>query len=201
MDRLGELTWLGPISVLLFGILVGLVVHAASVPGFDRWMLLLTVGTFAGAYPLMYFAQEYVSLEAAVLVSAAVALGIIAVRAATLMRVWLAAAGVVLPAAAIMAVTLVATISPRLQGILLTAEALGFFIVVMMLMPKIRIEWRTGAASRRPSPLVSGSAGRPGGGAEPEPAGGSAPAKADQAGGPNADRDPGRSSDDWPASG
>lgn len=28
---------------------------------FDRWMLLLTIGTFAGASPLMYFAQEYVS--------------------------------------------------------------------------------------------------------------------------------------------
>ena len=51
IDRLGELTWLGPLSVVIFGLLVGLVVHAASVAQFDRWMLLLTVGTFAGAYP------------------------------------------------------------------------------------------------------------------------------------------------------
>ena len=35
IDRLGELTWLGPISVIVFGILVGLVVQAASVPRFD----------------------------------------------------------------------------------------------------------------------------------------------------------------------
>ena len=42
IDRLGELTWLGPVSVVAFGLLVGLVVQAASVPRFDRWMLLLT---------------------------------------------------------------------------------------------------------------------------------------------------------------
>jgi len=138
IDRLGELTWLGPISVIVFGLLVGLVVHAASVPRFDLWMLLLTVGTFAGAYPLMYFAQEYVSLGPAVVISAGIALAIIAVRAATLIGTWLALAGVVLPAAAIMTITLVAAVWTRLQGILLTAEALGFFIAVMMLMPKVR---------------------------------------------------------------
>src|SRR5436309_1399437 len=32
MDRLGELTWLGPLSVLVFGLVVGLVVRRASVP-------------------------------------------------------------------------------------------------------------------------------------------------------------------------
>jgi hypothetical protein len=69
IDRLGELTWLGPLSVLVFGLVVGLVVRAASVPRFDLWMLLLTVGTFAGAYPLMYFAQEYIALGPAVLIS------------------------------------------------------------------------------------------------------------------------------------
>jgi hypothetical protein len=101
-------------------------------------MLLLTVGTFAGAYPLMYFAQEYVSLGPAVLISAGVALAIIAVRAITLMGAWLALTGVVLPAVAILAVTLVAAIWPSLQGILLTAEALGFFIAAMMLLPRVR---------------------------------------------------------------
>ena len=67
IDRLGELTWLGPLSVLVFGLMVGLVVRAASVPRFDLWMVLLTVGTFAGAYPLMYFAQEYIQAFSAVL--------------------------------------------------------------------------------------------------------------------------------------
>jgi prepilin-type N-terminal cleavage/methylation domain-containing protein len=136
IDRLGELTWLGPISVIAFGLIVGLVVQAASVSRFDRWVLLLTVGTFAGAYPLMYFAQEYISLGPAVLSSAGIALAIIGVRAATLMGIWRAMAGVIVPAAAIMAVTLVAAVWTPLQGILLTAEGLGFFIAAMMLMPK-----------------------------------------------------------------
>jgi len=137
IDRLGELTWLGPLSVIIFGIVVGLVVQAASVPRFDRWMLLLTVGTFAGAYPLMYFAQEYISLGPALVASAGVAIAIIGVRAVTLMGFWRATAGIVLPAAAIMAVTLLATVHTQLQGILLTVEGLGFFIAAMMLMPKV----------------------------------------------------------------
>jgi prepilin-type N-terminal cleavage/methylation domain-containing protein len=139
IDRLGELTWLGPISVIVFGLLVGLVVHAFDVTRFDRWMLLLTVVVFAGAYPLMYFAQEYMSLGPAVLLSAGVALAIIAVRAITLMGVRLALAGVVLPAIAILTVTLVAAVWPFLQGMLLTVEGLGFFVAAMMLIPKIRI--------------------------------------------------------------
>ena len=79
IDRLGELTWLGPVSVVVFGILVGLVVQGCSATRFDLWMLLLTVGTFAGAYPLMYFAQEYIPLGPAVLISAGIAIVIIAV--------------------------------------------------------------------------------------------------------------------------
>jgi prepilin-type N-terminal cleavage/methylation domain-containing protein len=137
IDRLGELTWLGPISVVVFGLLVGLVAHAASITRFDLWMLLLTLGTFAGAYPLMYFAQEYISLGPAILASVGVALLIIGLRAVTLMGFWLGLFGIVLPAAAILATTLVAAIWTPMQGILLTAEALGFFIVAMMLMPKI----------------------------------------------------------------
>jgi hypothetical protein len=86
-----------------------------------------------------YFAQEYIPLWAAVLASAGVALAVIGVRAVTLMGVWLALAGVIVPAAAIMAVTLLAAIFPRLQGILLTAEALGFFIAAMMLLPRLRV--------------------------------------------------------------
>jgi hypothetical protein len=141
IDRLGELSWLGPVSVIIFGLVVGLVVRATSSTRFDRWMLLLTVGTFAGAYPLMYFAQEYVSLGQAVLISGGIALAIIAVRAITLMGAWLALAGVVLPAAAILSLTLFAAIWPSFQGILLTVEGLAFFIVVMMLIPKIQAAW------------------------------------------------------------
>ena len=138
IDRLGELTWLGPFSVLVFGLIVGLVVRAASVPKFDLWMLLLTVGTFAGAYPLMYFAQEYIALSSAVLISGGFALTVIGVLALTLMGVWLALGGVLLPATAILAVTLSAAIWPALQGILLTVEVLGFFIAAMLLLARIR---------------------------------------------------------------
>ncbi len=139
IDRLGELTWLAPVSVLVFGLLVGLVVHAAQVTRFDLWMLLLTVGTFAGAYPLMYFAQEYIPLGAAVVAASAIALAIIGVRAVTLMGLKLALAGVIVPATIILAITLVAAIVPRLQGVLLTGEALGFFVAAMMLFPKLRL--------------------------------------------------------------
>ncbi len=137
IDRLGELTWLGPVSVILFGIMVGLVVQAVRVPRFDLWILLLTIVAFAGAYPLMYFAQEYLSLGAAVTISAGVSVVIIGVRAVTLMGIWRALVGVVFPAIVIQAVTLVAAIWPSLQGILLTAEMLGFLIVAMALVPKI----------------------------------------------------------------
>lgn len=139
IDRLGELTWLAPISVLVFGLLVGLVVRAFGVTRFDRSMLLLTVGTFAGAYPLMYFAQEYIPLTAAVLAAGGIALAIIGVRAVTLMGAKLALAGVIVPAATILTLTLIAAVVPRLQGILLTGEALAFFIAAMMLLPKLRM--------------------------------------------------------------
>jgi hypothetical protein len=137
IDRLGELTWLGPVSVVAFGLVVGLVVQAAGVAKFDRWMLLLTIGTFAGAYPLMYFAQEYVSLLPAELMAGAIALAVIGVRAVTLMGPWRALVGIVTPAAAIMAITLAAAVWPNLQGMLLTVLALGLFIAAMLLIPKI----------------------------------------------------------------
>ncbi len=159
IDRLGELTWLAPISVIAFGLLVGLIIQAAGprASRFDRWMLLLTVGTFAGAYPLMYFAQEYIPLEAAVLASAGVALAIIGVRAVTLVGLRLALIGVLVPGAAILALTLMAAIVPRLQGILLTAEALGFFIVAMMLIPMVRGAIAVQGALGEGPPAPSGS--------------------------------------------
>ena len=126
---------------MLFGLLVGVVVYASAVPQFDRWMLLLTIGTFAGGYPLMYFAQEYVSLELAVVLSGGLVLLIIGVRAATLMGVKRALAGIVFPAAVIMACTLVAAVWTRLQGIILTGELLAFFVAVMVLMPKAWPSW------------------------------------------------------------
>lgn len=177
IDRLGELTWLGPLSVVVFGLLVGMVASAAAVQRFDRWMLLLTVGTFTGAYPLMYFAQEYISLGPAVLVSAGVALAIIGLRAVTLMGVRLALGGVVLPAAAILALTLVAAIWKPLQGIVLTVEGLAFFVVAMILMPTLQATWIRSSPPGRSVPSTPPSQAQSGSdvaGTPPQPSGTSA---------------------------
>jgi hypothetical protein len=152
IDRLGELSWLGPLSVVVFGFLVGLVAHAWNIRRFDRWMLLLTLGAFAGGYPLMYFAQEFMSLRLAVLISAAVVLLVITIRTVTIMGITLALLGVVFPAATIMAITLVSAVQPNLQGILLTALALGFFIAAMALIPKLTLARAKNV--QRPAPMV-----------------------------------------------
>jgi len=136
IDRLGELSWLGPGSVVVFGLFLGLLSHAFLLRDFDRWMLLLILGAFTAAYPLMYFAQEFVPLDAAIIGSVVIVLAIIAIRAATIMGIRLAILGAVLPAVAIFAVTLVAAIHPRLQGVLITGAALFAFVAAMSLMPR-----------------------------------------------------------------
>jgi Tfp pilus assembly major pilin PilA len=136
IDRLGELSWLGPLSVILFGILVGLVGRAYHVARFDRWVLLLLIGTFTGTYPLMYFAQQFVSIRWAILVPVAITLQIIGWRALTILGPKLAALGVVLPAAFTLAVTLCAAVQPALQGMLLTGGGIVFFITAMILLPR-----------------------------------------------------------------
>ena len=141
IDRLGELAWLGPSSVVVFGLLLGLVANAFAIRNFDRWMLLLILGTFTGAYPMMYFAQEFIPLNTAIFASSAIVLLVIAVRSVTIMGVRLALFGTVLPAAAILIVTLVAAIHTRLQGILITGTGLAMFIVAMSLIPRMKREF------------------------------------------------------------
>jgi len=139
IDRLGELTWLGPASVVIFGFLLGLVAHAFNIQNFDRWMLLLVLGTFSGAYPLMYFAQEFIPLNIAIVASSAIVLVVVALRAGTIMPLRFALCGVVLPAATILALTLVAAIHTRLQGILITMTGMAMFIVAMLLIPRMQL--------------------------------------------------------------
>ena len=139
VDRLGELRWLGPVSVVVFGLIVGLYAHAHALQKFDRWMLLLTLGAFAGAYPLMYFAQEFIPLRWAMLGSAALVLVVVAVRAATMIGLRHALAGVIVPAAATLALTLVVATHPALQGLLLTGGGIVVFVIVMILAP--RLQW------------------------------------------------------------
>lgn len=138
IDRLGELTWLGPASVVIFGLVLGLFAHAYAIRNFDRWMLLLIMGTFMGAYPLMYFAQEFIRLGVAIIISSVIVLTVITWRAITIMGVRLALAGVVLPATAILALTLIAAIHPRLQGILITITGIALFVVAMLLIPRLK---------------------------------------------------------------
>ncbi len=84
----------------------------------------------------MYLAQEFMPLDATIIGSAAVALAIIAVRAATIMGLSLAIFGAVLPATAIFAVTLVAAIHPRFQGVLITLTVFSAFVAAMALIPR-----------------------------------------------------------------
>ncbi|HEX3628467.1 MAG TPA: prepilin-type N-terminal cleavage/methylation domain-containing protein [Verrucomicrobiae bacterium] len=139
IDRLGELSWLGPASVVIYGLLLGLIANAFYIRNFDRWTLLLVLGTFTGAYPLMYFAQEFISLNAAILISSAVVVTIIAIRSVTVMSLPLALLGIVLPAVAVLICTVVAAIETRLQGILITMVGLLFFIVAMTLIPRLKV--------------------------------------------------------------
>jgi prepilin-type N-terminal cleavage/methylation domain-containing protein len=150
IDRLGELTWLGPASIVLFGLVLGFVANAFAIENFDRWLLLLIIGTFAGAYPLMYFAQEFISLNTAIFGSAIIVLFVIAIRSVTMMGIRLAAFGIIVPAGIILAATLVAAIYTRLQGILITAMSMAFFIFAMLLMPRMKREKK--AAIVTPAP-------------------------------------------------
>jgi prepilin-type N-terminal cleavage/methylation domain-containing protein len=155
IDRLGELTWLGPASVVVFGILLGLVAHAFAIQNFDRWMLLLIVGAFTGAYPLMYFAQEFIPLNAAMLLSSALVLIIITVRAVTIMRARLALLGVVLPAALMLTVTLIAATHKQLQGLLITSVAMAVFIAAMVLIPRMKRQIAPTQPPANEAPLAS----------------------------------------------
>jgi len=155
LDRLGELTWLGPGSVVVFGVLLGLFANAFSVRNFDRWMLLLVLGTFTAAYPLMYFAQEFISLTAAIVLSSGVVLAIIAARSISMMGLRLGAVGVVLPASVILTVTLLAATHKQLQGILITTVSMVLFIVAMLLMPRIKHTTGEPQSSGAPVPLPS----------------------------------------------
>jgi type II secretory pathway pseudopilin PulG len=137
IDRLGELSWLGPISVIAFGIVLGVISRAYAVANFDRWMLLLVLGTFTGAYPLMYFAQQFIPIQLAMIGSALLVLLIIDARVVSIMGWRLGIFGVTLPAATIMALALAAAVHPHWQGILLTGLALGLFILAMLLAPRI----------------------------------------------------------------
>jgi hypothetical protein len=90
----------------------------------------------------MYFAQEFIPLSAAIVLSSAIVLAVIALRALTIMGFRLALGGTILPAMAMLAVTLLAAIHPRLQGILITGTGMMMFIVAMLLIPRLKFNRR-----------------------------------------------------------
>jgi type II secretory pathway pseudopilin PulG len=137
IDRLGELRWLGPLSVVAFGLVLGLISRGFHAANIDRWMLMLVLGLFTGAYPLMYFAQEFIPLRWAMIGVGSVVLLIICIRMSSLMGLRLGVLGVTLPGAAIMALALTAAIRPNLQGILLTGLGIGLFALGMLLAPRL----------------------------------------------------------------
>ncbi len=152
IDRLGELSWLGPASVVLFGLILGLISRAYRVANVDKWMLLLIVGTFTGAYPLMYFAQEFIPLNAAMGISSAAVLVIIGVRAVTIMGTRLGLLGTVLPAVVVLAATLTVAIHKELQGLVITMIGLALFVVAMTLMPRLKLAKITPETASAASP-------------------------------------------------
>lgn len=86
----------------------------------------------------MYFAQEFIPLNAAIVASAVLVLLVIALRAVTIMGRRLALTGIVLPAMAILALTLLAAIHPRLQGIIITITGIALFVLAMLMIPRFR---------------------------------------------------------------
>jgi hypothetical protein len=56
------------------------------------------------------------------------------------MNVKLAFLGVLAPSAGILALTLVAAIHTRLQGMLITVAGIALFVVGMTLMPRLKVE-------------------------------------------------------------
>ncbi len=161
-DRLGELVWLGPVSVLAFGVLAALAVLAFQPDKLNIWMLLLIVGAFAGAYPLMYFAQDFLSLPVAIALAAVVAVGIIAARGVTLFGPALGLLGIAALAAAIGAIILVATLQSDYEGLALTLLAIGSLVVAMSLLPRIQKHLAAEAArSQKPERLPGGAGGDP----------------------------------------
>jgi hypothetical protein len=57
---------------------------------------------------------------------------------------------IVLPAAAVLAITIVAAIQTRLQGLLITGTGLLFFIVAMSLMPRLKVESKPASPAKPP---------------------------------------------------
>jgi hypothetical protein len=137
IDRLGELTWLGPLSVVVFGILIALVGLAYDPEKLTGWVLVLVVGCFAGAYPLMYFMQDFVSLGTAIGIAVVIIVGVVGWRIVSLCGLKHGIfGGVILPIVILLFTLATAIVSnSSMQGVLLTAMTIFTLVVAMILLP------------------------------------------------------------------
>ncbi len=138
IDRLGKLSWLGPISVMVFGVLISLATLAHDPAKMSGWVLVLVAGCFAGAYPLMYFLQDFVNLSVAIGLAVLMATGIVAWRFITLFGLRRGLFGGLILPIIIMSLTLIATIIAKsaVQGVVLTVLGIFTLVVAMILLPK-----------------------------------------------------------------
>lgn len=140
VDRLGDLGWLGPVSVLIFGLLISLVALSSKPEALTVWVLILIVGCFAAAYPFMYFLQEFLPLRLAMGATAAGVILVILLRCWSLFGFRLGLFGGLILPAAVMALTLAAAVytKPAMQGMLLTGLGLLTLVVAMSLLPRVQ---------------------------------------------------------------
>ena len=145
IDRLEKLTWLGPLGVFAFGVLIALIALADKPEKLDGWVIVLVSGCFASAYPLMYFLQDFVSLTAAIGIASGLALCIVGWRILSVYGILTGILGGVILPAIILALTIsVALVSKQAeQGVLLTVMAIFAFVVAMMLLPKVQAGFAT----------------------------------------------------------
>jgi hypothetical protein len=138
LDRLGELTWLGPLSVLVFGILIALIALAHDPGKLNVWLVILVSGCFAAAYPMMYFLQDFIDLYVAIALATALMVLVIAWRVVSLFGLRRGLfGGIVLPVV-LMGLTISATIQakPATQGVALTIMGVFALVSAMTLLPK-----------------------------------------------------------------
>ncbi len=138
LDRLGELTWLGPLSVLVFGILIALIALAHDPEKLNVWLVILVTGCFAAAYPMMYFLQDFIDLYAAIALATVFVIVVIGWRVISLFGPWRGLFGGIIVPVVLMGLTISATIhaKPATQGVALTVMGVFALVSAMTLLPK-----------------------------------------------------------------
>lgn len=102
------------------------------------WILILIAGCFAGAYPLMYFLQDFLTLYLAIGLAVLMTAGIVGWRFISLFGLRRGFFGGVLLPLIIVGLTLSAAIIAKsaVQGVVLTILGIFTFVVAMILLPK-----------------------------------------------------------------